>query len=49
MIKGASIAIICLMLGGFIGNRVTVWDLDNKAEMFFKGKEIGKAEVTKKK
>lgn len=42
MIKGASIAIICLVLGGFIGNRATLWELDRNAEMFFKGQSVGK-------
>ena len=42
MIKGAIIAIVCLSLGGFIGNRATLWELDRNAAMFFKGKEMGK-------
>lgn len=42
MIKGASIAIICLVLGGFIGNRATLWELDRNTEIFFKGQSVGK-------
>lgn len=42
MIKGASIAIICLVLGGIIGNRTTLWELDRNTEMYFKGQEAAK-------
>ena len=49
MVRGAIIAVVCLMLGGFIGNKATLWELDRNAEMMFKGKEFGKAEALRKK
>lgn len=47
MVKGAIIAVVCLVLGGLIGNRATLWELDRNASMFFKGQEVGKAQVKK--
>ena len=42
MIKGASIAIICLMLGGFIGNRATIHHFESVSKAFFSGQNAGK-------
>lgn len=49
MYKGAIVAIVCLALGGFIGHKATIWELDRNASMFFKGKEIGKSEPSNRK
>lgn len=37
MVKGASIAIICLALGGFLGHRATIWHFESVSSAFFKG------------
>ena len=42
MIKGASIAIICLALGGFIGNRATMWHFESVSKAFFSGQSATK-------
>ena len=42
MVKGASIAIICLALGGFLGNRATMWHLESVSNAFFSGQNSPK-------
>lgn len=42
MWKGASIAIICLALGGFIGHRATVNHFESVAKAFFNGQSAAK-------
>jgi hypothetical protein len=37
MIKGASIALICLALGGFLGHRATIFHFETISKSFFEG------------
>ena len=37
MIKGFSIAIICLVLGGIIGHKATIMHLESVSSSFFAG------------
>lgn len=39
MIKGFSIAIICLSLGGFLGHKFTMMHLESVSTAFFEGQK----------
>jgi|NOAtaT_6_FD_contig_123_54156_length_5288_multi_11_in_2_out_2_10 hypothetical protein len=39
MLKGATIAIICLALGGFLGHRATIFHFETISNSFFEGQK----------